>query len=363
MSLITQRDHKYAYNGQEQIKELGINITEMTWRQYDNALGRFHGIDKLAAMTPNMTPYHFENNNPIVFSDPSGLAATIGMGHQQNMLDRLATSTNGDFGRNGGFGNLGDFGSRGGGGGNPYIVSGNSSNSTGSSSSDNNDGSNSLLSMIGAATDDSGNIIKNALWINQGDHFLSALGVVDPSSGGHFLTLGEWGEMSGIELAQITVNASRSRRGSDNSSTIASGSIGAGSLTLGAITHNLNRLASSGKFRHSNGQVFKQGYRGGRWHTKAGIAASKGKFNSAVKFASRLGNSLTVASAGITVYDGLTNSNGWQNHHTADLAVTGILYAVALSNPLGWVVGGGYFVADMITIGVTGQSITENLFD
>jgi len=57
MSLITKRDHKYAYNGQEQIKELGINITEMTWRQYDNALGRFHGVDALAAATPNMTPY------------------------------------------------------------------------------------------------------------------------------------------------------------------------------------------------------------------------------------------------------------------------------------------------------------------
>jgi len=36
-------------------------------------LGRFHGIDALAAMSPGLTPYHFANNNPIVFSDPSGL--------------------------------------------------------------------------------------------------------------------------------------------------------------------------------------------------------------------------------------------------------------------------------------------------
>ena len=74
MSLITQRNHKYAYNGQEQLEDLGVNVTEMTWRQYDNALGRFHGVDALAASTPHVSPYHFAGNNPIVFADPSGLS-------------------------------------------------------------------------------------------------------------------------------------------------------------------------------------------------------------------------------------------------------------------------------------------------
>jgi len=74
MAAITMTDHPYAYNGQEQLRDLGLkNITEMTWRKYDNALGRFHGIDALAASTPSLTPYHFANNNPIYFSDPSGL--------------------------------------------------------------------------------------------------------------------------------------------------------------------------------------------------------------------------------------------------------------------------------------------------
>ena len=70
----------------------------MTWRQYDNALGRFHGVDAMAAMTPNMTPYHFANNNPIVFSDPSGLFALAPS--QQNMMDILGRSTGGGFGSN-----------------------------------------------------------------------------------------------------------------------------------------------------------------------------------------------------------------------------------------------------------------------
>lgn len=33
------------------------------------------------------------------------------------------------------------------------------------------------------------------------------------------------------------------------------------------------------------------------------------------------------------------------------------------SNPVGWGVGLAYFTADVITTGVTGRSITENLFD
>ena len=45
------------------------------------------------------------------------------------------------------------------------------------------------------------------------------------------------------------------------------------------------------------------------------------------------------------------------------MVVFGVLYALAASNPLGWVIGGVYFVADMATQAYTGKSITENLFD
>lgn len=40
---------------------------------YDNALGRFYGIDKLTEAIPGITPFHFGSNNPIMMSDPSGL--------------------------------------------------------------------------------------------------------------------------------------------------------------------------------------------------------------------------------------------------------------------------------------------------
>lgn len=69
-----QVDYKYRYNGQEWQDELGLNMTAMDYRQYDNMLGRFNGIDALAELMPNLTPYHFGFSNPIHWGDPSGLS-------------------------------------------------------------------------------------------------------------------------------------------------------------------------------------------------------------------------------------------------------------------------------------------------
>ncbi|GAA3596706.1 DUF6443 domain-containing protein [Flavivirga amylovorans] len=67
-------NHKYErYNGQEFEEALGLNVNEMTFRQYDPAIGRFMVIDPAAEMAQNWTPYRFGFNNPILFSDPTGL--------------------------------------------------------------------------------------------------------------------------------------------------------------------------------------------------------------------------------------------------------------------------------------------------
>ncbi len=46
----------------------------MDYRQYDNALGRFNSMDKVSEMSHNITPYRFGFNNPVFWSDPSGLS-------------------------------------------------------------------------------------------------------------------------------------------------------------------------------------------------------------------------------------------------------------------------------------------------
>ena len=65
--------NKYKYNGKELQDELGLNMTAMDYRQYDNALGRFNSIDALSEFSYSASPFAFAKNNPIFWSDPTGL--------------------------------------------------------------------------------------------------------------------------------------------------------------------------------------------------------------------------------------------------------------------------------------------------
>ncbi|WP_187248563.1 DUF6443 domain-containing protein [Mesonia sp. K4-1] len=71
------KNNYHTYLGKEHTESLGLDIYEMDWRQYDPALGRFNVIDKMASSFANQTPYHYGNNNPIFFKDPTGLFSTV----------------------------------------------------------------------------------------------------------------------------------------------------------------------------------------------------------------------------------------------------------------------------------------------
>lgn len=71
-------DNKYLYNGKE-LQDDVINGDNLDWydygaRFYDPALGRFHTVDPMAEELHNisLTPYHYCNNNPILFIDING---------------------------------------------------------------------------------------------------------------------------------------------------------------------------------------------------------------------------------------------------------------------------------------------------
>lgn len=68
--------YKYKYNGKELQDELGLNVTAMDYRQYDPAIGRFTSMDVLSELEYDWTPYRFGFDNPVVWSDPSGLFET-----------------------------------------------------------------------------------------------------------------------------------------------------------------------------------------------------------------------------------------------------------------------------------------------
>jgi hypothetical protein len=60
------------------------------------------------------------------------------------------------------------------------------------------------------------------------------------------------------------------------------------------------------------------------------------------------------------------NKNGWQNSNTADVALGVGQIALAMfeaTSPIGWAVGAGLFVGNLISEHYTNKSITENLFD
>ncbi len=45
-------------------------------RFYDPAIGRFTTVDPIAESFNSWTPYHYVHNNPIYFTDPTGMAAS-----------------------------------------------------------------------------------------------------------------------------------------------------------------------------------------------------------------------------------------------------------------------------------------------
>ena len=71
-----QRHHKYMFGGKELQDEIvgsnSFEVYDFGARNYDAALGRWMNLDPLAEKYPNMSPYTYAANNPIMFIDPDG---------------------------------------------------------------------------------------------------------------------------------------------------------------------------------------------------------------------------------------------------------------------------------------------------
>jgi len=65
--------YNYKYNGKELQEELGLNMYDYGARNYDPALGRWMNIDPLAERATDWTPYRYAFNNPLSFTDPTGM--------------------------------------------------------------------------------------------------------------------------------------------------------------------------------------------------------------------------------------------------------------------------------------------------
>jgi RHS repeat-associated protein len=88
------------FNGQSWETDLGLNVTAMDYRQYDNALGRFNSMDPLAEKYVNISTYGYCLNNPIIFVDPNGKEVVA---HDKDAQDLILNALTELLGANHGF--------------------------------------------------------------------------------------------------------------------------------------------------------------------------------------------------------------------------------------------------------------------
>jgi RHS repeat-associated protein len=316
-------ENKYRFNeGNElQNKEFsdgsGLDWYDATHRMYDAQIGRFHQIDPLSDLFEDITPYSYAFNNPLLFNDPLGLSPL-----ENNDFNKIT-----DWVRD---------------------------NETGKVYFDPDvhgpDGVKPGQSYIGPdiiITDDKGNRIGYGN--DQG------------------------GISYDVDLPGVTVTANSSRNQAQADWWSASNILG---YAGGAQSIYENMIFSRHKFDYKPSKGPNAGQWTPIWRTnksgefvrnldgiaEEGYLVLKNSKNAIKKFnigkaLTRTGKVLGAAGIGATIIDGA--SGEWKNHHTADV----IIGAAMLFGPVGWVGGLTYLAADLITQGITGKSITENLFD
>ncbi|MDD3005365.1 RHS repeat-associated core domain-containing protein [Flavobacterium sp.] len=71
---VIRSNYQYKYNGKEYQDELGLNLYDMDFRDYDPAIARWTGIDPVVHYS--QSTYNAFDGNPVFWADPSGADAT-----------------------------------------------------------------------------------------------------------------------------------------------------------------------------------------------------------------------------------------------------------------------------------------------
>ncbi len=79
---VDARNNKNLFNGKEFQDDVlaGISVDwyDFGARMYDPEICRWHVLDPMAVLSPNLTPYRFGFNNPVRFNDPNGMYEDYG---------------------------------------------------------------------------------------------------------------------------------------------------------------------------------------------------------------------------------------------------------------------------------------------
>jgi len=245
--------NRYTYTGQEYLNE--VDVYDHGARMYDHQLGRWHVVDPLAELYMGYSPYNYVLNNPISYLDPTGLG------------------------------------------------------------------------VEGWYMDESGQMQFNANIHSQGD--MDIFGI----SGTYQFEEGFWAGKDGFqsyysengESVQIigaleTVNLMGKREDNSNLNSLdwASGlglGLNVGELArqgkiyeiYGRSVETVENALKNRQYVHTNGKIYKQGFRGNQYVSSKSVANS---INTA-KFARNLGRGMTLVGAGISLYQfGSSNQTG-----------------------------------------------------
>jgi RHS repeat-associated protein len=74
-------EHRYTYNGKEEVPDFGLGWLDYGARHYQADIGRWAGVDALADKYAPVSPYVYVANNPLLFVDPDGAQIIDNDGH------------------------------------------------------------------------------------------------------------------------------------------------------------------------------------------------------------------------------------------------------------------------------------------
>jgi RHS repeat-associated protein len=323
---LNKLDSKNKFNGGVELEDdYGVNLYSTFYRQYDPQIGRFGGVDVLSEKTAGMSVYQFGGNNPAIYNDPTGALFDQVNAFGQFLYDADGMAQNFSA-------ETDSWGGSGGGGSGTYSSFWNP-----------------ILDAVSKGEDNIPGLTSTGTtqrFYNYSN--LSGSGIFEtPNNNGVYTeSVGEKYHFIGV-TDKTSYDISYSENNSNQKSN--------GWEIAGLITESGTVAFETTEQTIIGAQKLANAY--GKTTSEILTAGKVGKVT---------GVSLGVISLALTVGDGLTNKNGWQNHHTADVLVTTGEIALGLfeaTSPIGWAVGIGLFVGDLVSEHYTSHTITENLFD
>ncbi|UII34128.1 hypothetical protein LVD17_09910 [Fulvivirga ulvae] len=310
------------------------------FRQYDPATGRFNGVDALAHMMPNLTPYRFGFNNPVSFNDPTGLI--------ELPLVCKTCETNGGSGGSG-FDQYDDLVSSG----NPYSLVDSMGPGSGRHWTDQ------LWRRAGAV-----GMERNARMMSQ-QTFDRFYNITDDNrwEKANEAAVNVYGKVGSVEVGGYKSNKYGWKKNpSQNGWSVMDFSMDEPKMVYAGLggdmaSSSLKTLVTVTGFTQMATEIAVNGSK--PLYTGAKQWANMTRVGS--KFATKLG----IAGVALTGVDAVIQGE-WKNHHTADVLIGAALTAGGFIPGINIgiaVVGGAYFLADFGWQMYSGKSITESLFD